>query len=330
MNTWLRTPALHFLVLGALLFFLAPAIRPGPDQHAGSPTAKPVLITPKEAAGLRRAFERRTGTTADEPTAAALTEVAIEEEILVREALVRGLDRADPAVRARLLEKMRFLEDEKGLTEDEQVDRARALGLDRNDPLIRRILSGRMKALLAPPDLRDDGSRGQLLAYFLSHQESYQSPEQISLRHVFLNRAFRGNSVEKDAADLLTRLRSGILSFDQVVAQGDPSPVPLELRQVSLARLTTLLGPDFTRSVQQLDTEAWQGPISSAYGLHLVRIDTRKAAVLPDFKAVENRVRLALRAERRDARLLASLKELRARYKTQPPSAQAESAPNSP
>ena len=43
----------------------------------------------------------------------------------------------------------------------------------------------------------------------------------------------------------------------------------------------------------------WQGPVRSAYGLHVVYVQERQEGRLPDLNAVRDRVRLALLSERR-------------------------------
>ncbi len=118
---WLRTPFLHFLAGGAALFWLV---------HGSSPPTAPVVVTARDVSRLCLDYTRETGlqpTPADE---AALVEKAIEEELLVREALARGLDRNDRSVRNWLVEQMRVLSDDTTDDSDRLYARARVLGLD--------------------------------------------------------------------------------------------------------------------------------------------------------------------------------------------------------
>lgn len=94
-----REPLLHFLVLGALLFGLDALV----GDRAG---AREIVVTEQvreEIAG-RWAKERGRAPGPEE------LEVAIarwvDEEILYREAIARGLDRNDPALRSRVGQKM--------------------------------------------------------------------------------------------------------------------------------------------------------------------------------------------------------------------------------
>jgi hypothetical protein len=94
----LGQPALHFLVLGALLFA-------GHRVVVGEPNA--IVVTPSVKADLVRRFQDEQGRA---PTAAE-SEAALRawklEEALFREALRRGLDRDDRGVRSLLIEKLR-------------------------------------------------------------------------------------------------------------------------------------------------------------------------------------------------------------------------------
>ena len=146
---WLRAPLLHFLVGGAAVFGLV-------RVHA-RPAAAPVIVTAEDVNRLRVDYTRETGL---EPTPAdetALVDKTIEEELLFREAVARGLDQNDRSVRHWLVEQMRALSDDARDDADRLYARARALGLDRSDLVVRRILVQKMRLLAArlderPPD----------------------------------------------------------------------------------------------------------------------------------------------------------------------------------
>src|SRR2546427_337241 len=141
-------PALHFLVIGVALFTLervaVPRRQPGPPAPPAAP-----LLTPDRLAQLRADFTRQGGVPPTAHEEQALAAEAIDDEILYREALVRGLDRGDRSIRYRLAEKMRFLADGKDGDGDEErfYQDALALHLDREDLFIRRMLAMKMQLL---------------------------------------------------------------------------------------------------------------------------------------------------------------------------------------
>jgi peptidyl-prolyl cis-trans isomerase C len=95
---------LQFLVLGGLLFALAP---PSADRK--------VEIDGRVLAALQTDHARRLGVPAlDAAQARGVETTAIEDEILVREARRLGLDQDDAIVRRRLVQKVLFLAEELG------------------------------------------------------------------------------------------------------------------------------------------------------------------------------------------------------------------------
>lgn len=123
MGKLLREPLLHFVVLGAALFWLfswtgGPA---GPDDNR-------IVVTPGLVQHLTAGFERTWQRPPTEQELQGLIDSHIREEIYYREALALGLDRDDTIVRRRLMQKLEFL----------TADAAEAL--DPSDDELRRYL----------------------------------------------------------------------------------------------------------------------------------------------------------------------------------------------
>jgi parvulin-like peptidyl-prolyl isomerase len=60
-------------------------------------------------------------------------------------------------------------------------------------------------------------------------------------------------------------------------------------------------GDAFAQKVITLEPGTWQGPIESAYGLHLVKVYDRQEAYLPEIKKIENKLRDDMDFENREA-----------------------------
>ncbi len=101
---WLRTIAqsrlTQFLVVGGMLFLLAPSPDSGRDIHLDGTTFYAL-----EAAQARRLASPALA----EDEASAVQSRAVEDEILYREAMRLGLDKNDNIVRQRLIQKVLFL-----------------------------------------------------------------------------------------------------------------------------------------------------------------------------------------------------------------------------
>src|SRR5919204_1625297 len=104
----LRAPLLHFLALGAVLLGLRAWLAP-----ASVPRAR-IAIGAADVARLRESWAEEHGTPPSRTAEATLVRDAIDEEILYREALARGFDRRDAAVRERLVRLASFVGEEAG------------------------------------------------------------------------------------------------------------------------------------------------------------------------------------------------------------------------
>lgn len=302
---WLRAPLLHFLAGGAAVFWLVPV-------HHERPIA-PVIVTAGDVSRLRLDYRRDTGlepTPADE---AALVDKAIEEELLFREALARGLDRNDRSVRNWLVEQMRTLSDDVTDDSDRLYARARMLGLDRTDLVVRRILVQKMRLLAARIDERVP-SDAELAVFYADHRDAYRPPDRSSFWHVFLASSVRGARTAPDAEALLARLRGEERTPAEAVRQGDSFVVPPHVVAQPRPQVEKLFGAEFATAIQRARTHAWIGPVPSPYGMHLVWVEAREPGTPPPFEAVRGRVLERWQDEHRTRRLAGLLRDLEGRY----------------
>jgi hypothetical protein len=103
----LREPLLHFLVLGAGLFALFGVVGGPAEERPGR-----IVVSAAKVENLAELFER---TWQRPPTRAELDGLIqdhIKEEILYREALALGLDDDDTVIRRRLRQKMEFISED--------------------------------------------------------------------------------------------------------------------------------------------------------------------------------------------------------------------------
>lgn len=309
-HRWLRAPALHFLLIGAVLYAFDPAARIGWGEER-----EPVVIAADRIEGALREIEGQTGRAATPGEVSFLIERLIDEELLLREARARGLDRGDRSIRFRLAENVRFL----GVAEDDDpasLERlALELGLDRSDPVVRRILMEKMRLLTmtAPPE--EAPSEAELRSFFERTAETYRQPARVTLQHVFFAAGTRRGSLAEDAAQALAQLESADAPPPaQAWRLGDPFPPGYRVRLASRRSLETRFGTDFAEAALAAEPGRWTGPVRSAYGLHLVQVEERRPSHLPAFESVRSTLNARLEAERGKARLQQALRELRVRY----------------
>jgi parvulin-like peptidyl-prolyl isomerase len=76
----------------------------------------------------------------------------------------------------------------------------------------------------------------------------------------------------------------------------------------------TVFGPEFVQGLLQIEPGGWSGPIPSAYGWHLVRIEARSDSRLPMLAEVADQVRHDWSYEQRRQANEAVFERLAARY----------------
>jgi hypothetical protein len=306
----LRAPLVHFLGGGAALFVLVH----GRGRSAEPPAPPPaVVVGADDVARMRADYRGESGlepTPADE---AALVDKAIDEELLFREAVARGLDRNDRSVRNWLVEEMKVLAEDATDDPDRLFARARALGLDRSDLVVRRIMVQKMRLLAARTDERTP-TDAELAGYYAEHRDDYRAPDRVTLWQAFVSSSTRGAATVADAAALLARLRGAPDGPAAAARVGDPFAAPAHVVAQSPAQLARTFGPAFAATVARADTATWIGPVASPFGVHLVWIEAREPGASPPLEAVASRVRERWEDEQRAARLASLLRELRRRY----------------
>jgi PPIC-type PPIASE domain len=313
-RAWLRAPLLHFLLGGALLFraVYGPAPFAAVGRGGDSP---PIVLTAADVERLRTDYTRETGLVPTADDEAALINQTIDEELLFREALARGLDH-DRSVRMWLIEQMQVLTDARSTDPDALYDQALALDLHRTDLVVRRILVQKMRLLAARAN-EQPPAEAALRSYYAAHAPDYTPPTRVTLWHVFLASATYGSRADEEARALLATLTQQRTLPTDAVRHADSFSVPAHLIGQSPAQLEKLFGPTFAAALADTPVHTWAGPIASAYGVHLVWIEAREPATPPPFDSVRGRVRERYQDELRRERVQALLRDLARRHPLQ-------------
>lgn len=307
----LRAPALHFLAVGGVLF-AAVSWRAGPEPVALRP---PIVITAERIAEIRDDYRRTIGSAPTPRELDALIGKEADDEMLYREALLLGIDRGDPAVEFRVVEKMEFLYGKPPDGDAGALRRGLELGLQRDDVVVRSGLVTKMR-LLAKGASKADEPTGEALdreleSYLDAHRSAYVQPRRISLAHVFL----RGDATrEPEARALRARLEAAETPPIQAAKEGDPFIAGGVLRAMTQTGLAKLFGEQFANEVAELAVGRWSDPIRSPYGVHLVWVLETEDPQEPSLEEVRSRVLQAWRAERQKRYLARMLADIRAAY----------------
>jgi hypothetical protein len=234
-----------------------------------------VEITSADIEWLRSSWESRMQRKPTPFELKGLVDSYIREEILAREAQTMGLDEEDTVIKRRLVQKLLFV--------FEDVAEA-----------------------IEPTD-------EELREYARENQEKYVIPEAVSFTHVYFNPDKR-RDVNRDAESTLARLQTGKTSSEEVFSLGDAIMLDSSYRQLTRDGVTRVLGGVFADALFALDGQGWQGPIGSSFGLHVVRIDDRTDARMPEFESVRERVRYDFMYDRKTEVVDEAYKSVKPRY----------------
>jgi len=320
-----RRPLLHFVLIGALLFVGVRLLRRVEAEPEAAVSVLRVSAAQREQ--IRRDALATLGRPASPEELDAFVAAAVDDELLLREARRLGLDEHDVVVRRRLVQNMRFLRGEEPGDDDalyaEPGDddalyaEALALGMDESDPVVRRRLIQRMRLAIEAQAGADDPSDAELLEYRSRHLERFTSPDRVRFTQVFFDPARRAEAAQTDAAALLARLDDAAPAAARPQPRGDPFPAAGSQALQSEREISKLFGPEFASSLMGLPEGRWRGPLRSAHGFHLVRVEERRAGAVQDLDSIRSALHHGVQAERRQRALARALVALRARYAVQ-------------
>jgi parvulin-like peptidyl-prolyl isomerase len=309
-----RAHALHFVLLGAVLFFLQSRVLAPAGGTAPGPTRQPIIVGAERIEQIRSDYQQESGSAPSADVVRNLIDDWITDELLYREARAIGLDRGDRSIKWRLAEKMRFISERPDGTPDELYQEALQLGLDRDDVVVRRILVQKMRLLTKTAITRATFDDADLQRFFDEHRDDYMQPARATLSHVFFSSEKRGEAAQVEAERLLPELRSQAVAPKEAAGLGDPFPLGHDYRASSAHHLQKIFGVHFADRIFQLKAKEWSGPIRSAYGFHVVWLDEIEPEKLPPFDVVRSRIEQRFLSERREKHLEETLQRLRQLY----------------
>ncbi|UCE88356.1 MAG: peptidyl-prolyl cis-trans isomerase [Pseudomonadota bacterium] len=191
---------------------------------------------------------------------------------------------------------------------------ALAMGLDKGDIIVRRRMVQKMDFLVADIAVPAEPPEATLREYFASHRDRYQEPARVSFNHIYFSTDRRGEQAHTDAQRALEQLRAERVAADGGANLGDRFMLYREYSGQSPDQISRTLGSRFAEQITDLEPGAWQGPIASGYGVHLVYVTHVKPASLQEFGAVRQRVKGDYLSEQREQANRRAYERLRERY----------------
>ncbi len=196
--------------------------------------------------------------------------------------------------------------------EEVLVREALAGGLDVDDVIIRRRLVQKMESLV--PQDGPPPSEAELQQYWTAHLANYAADPQIRFQQIFFSKDLRKRRAEADAQAALQSLQRGGVATP---GSGDPLMLPNGTTGQTQTALARDYGRVFAQQLFTVPTDTWVGPLPSALGLHLVRVEPHEPSAKSDFAAARGQVLQDWRRHQQQAAQDAAYEQLRQRFQVQ-------------
>ncbi|MEQ9465382.1 MAG: peptidylprolyl isomerase [Haliea sp.] len=294
----LRRPWLHFLLLGALLFWLQGLLFPTPRPSVGP-------LSEARVEALLEQWQAATGRRPDGAELQRLLRAELEQDMLFQHALGLNLHRQDPVVYQRLLLNMRFLGlAAEGDTDAELFRRALELRLHLGDEVVRRRLVQVMEQLLLAANPPQPVSETAILETFAARAQELRRPPRYTLLQLYFDR-----DREPELAAGVARIESEAMAPEAALDLSSPFLLGNTFREQTPDQLGRTFGAVFVSNLLATDPVAgqWHGPLRSTYGWHYVWIENVTPARPAELEEVRPLLQRDLELEARNRALAAAV-----------------------
>ena len=155
-----------------------------------------------------------------------------------------------------------------------------AMRLDEGDPVVRRRIAQKM-SFISDGLLSVTPEEAELQAWLDDNVDAYRIPARYTLRQVFIDPEQHGDQLDAVAGTAMAALIRG--DGDGI---GDATLLPGALADASSTEIERTFGSEFARALETLPAGVWSGPVASAFGLHIVIIESKEAARVPSLDEV--------------------------------------------
>lgn len=269
-----KEPLLHFLVIGAALFFVYDFRvdnTPLPSGKAAIPTEE-IVVSQAAIEQMCSQFAKTWQRLPNTEEQKGLVEDFIRSEIYYREAIAMGLDRDDEVLKRRLRQKVEFIFEDIG-------------------------------SWAEPTD-------GDLEIFMELHREKYLTDPKVTFRQIYFNPDQLNTAAHLDIPRILDELNAG----GDPDSVGHPTLLDQEIQLLPLWDIRKQFGEGFGKKLLELKPGVWAGPIVSGVGIHLVLVRERSGPRLPDLIEIRETVKRDWLVEKQKELKDAAYLKIRERY----------------
>lgn len=159
---------------------------------------------------------------------------------------------------------------------------ALALGLDKNDAIVRRRLRQKMEFLTDTGVYLQEPSPDELASYFAANKQAYQSEPRLAFEQIYLGKTPSEDTVSHTLKTLLSQPTKDPATL------GQHTLLPAQLKLSQPNAIDSVFGKGFYSQIVKLAPGEWGGPVTSAYGSHLIRTLDGQPARMPPLEEIRN------------------------------------------
>jgi hypothetical protein len=186
----------------------------------------------------------------------------------------------------------------------------RSLGLDQDDAVIKRRVRQKLDVMIEESIAQNPPTDADLQAYLDANPETFRKPPVVSFEQVYFG-------ADGDVDAKLARARALLQQGADPATLGQPTLLPARQDDVPLDLVARDFGKEFADALAGLTVGEWSQPVSSGFGMHLVRLNALQPAQVPALDAVRDIVAREWENARRKRAQAAALAELRKKYEVE-------------
>jgi hypothetical protein len=300
----LNRPWVHFVILGALLFWAQGRIFPEPRPVIGP-------LADARIDALVQQWFSAVGRAPSDEQLARMIDAELDRDMLFQRGLDLELHLYDTVIYQRLLRNMQFLGLADERSDEELYEQALEMRLHLGDEVIKRRIIQVMEQLMLARNPPTPPSEAEIATEFERRKAELRHPPRYSIEHVYFNR-----EREADAEAIAARITAEQMTPQQALEFSSPFLPGYRFVSQTPDQLARHFGSAFVMNLEQAGPRAgnWVGPVRSTYGLHHVFVDELEPA--REATLEESRVQLLrdLESRARATALRQSIDELRQEY----------------
>ncbi len=164
-----------------------------------------------------------------------------------------------------------------------------SMGLDKDDTIIRRRLAQKMQFVSDDTGARTQPTDDELNDYLRTYPDKFRVEQKFTFRQLYLDPKKHGENLERDIVQLLAKVNQTAADID-FAAIGDPFLLDNNFSAMPAGEVASQFGEKFATTLAGLSPGQWQGPVESAYGVHLVLVSKRTKGSAPALADVREAV----------------------------------------